>query len=148
MGVGHGGTIEINEGFQRALDLIGEGKCVFITGRAGTGKSTLLNHLVDSDNIPQVVLAPTGVAALNVNGQTIHRFFSFPSSVTPEQVESGQLFPRRNISVIKAVQRIIIDEVSMVRADLMDCLETSLRMHGPNPGQPFGGVQMVFVGDP
>lgn len=148
MGVGHGGTIEINEGFQRALDLISEGKCVFITGRAGTGKSTLLNHLVDSDNIPQVVLAPTGVAALNVNGQTIHRFFSFPSSVTPEQVESGQLFPRRNISVIKAVQRIIIDEVSMVRADLMDCLETSLRMHGPNPGQPFGGVQMVFVGDP
>jgi hypothetical protein len=148
MAVSHGGEIDINEGFQRALDLIGDGKCVFITGRAGTGKSTLLNHLVDSDDIPQVVLAPTGVAALNVNGQTIHRFFGFPSSVTPEQVESGQLFPRRNIGVIKSVQRIIIDEVSMVRADLMDCLETSLRIHGPNPGQPFGGVQMVFVGDP
>lgn len=143
-----GGSIEINEGFQRALDLIDEGKCVFITGRAGTGKSTLLSHLVASDDIPQVVLAPTGVAALNVNGQTIHRFFSFPASVTPEQVESGQLFPRRNIGVIKSVRRIIIDEVSMVRADLMDCLEASLRIHGPNPGQPFGGVQMVFVGDP
>ena len=146
--VSPGGQIDINEGFQRALDLIARGKCVFITGRAGTGKSTLLNHLVESDDIPQVVLAPTGVAALNVNGQTIHRFFGFPSSVTPEQVESGQLFPRRNIGVIKAVQRIIIDEVSMVRADLMDSLETSLRLHGPNPGQPFGGVQMVFVGDP
>jgi hypothetical protein len=144
----HGGPIEINDGFQRALDLINQGKSVFITGRAGTGKSTLLNHLVASDDVPQVVLAPTGVAALNVNGQTIHRFFSYPSSPTPEQVESGALFPRRNIGVIRSLQRIIIDEVSMVRADLMDCLETSLRMYGPNPEQPFGGVQMVFVGDP
>ena len=148
MSANHGGSIEINDEFQRALDLIDQGKCVFITGRAGTGKSTLLSHLVASDDVLQVVLAPTGVAALNVNGQTIHRFFGFPASVTPEQVESRQLFPRRNIGIIKTVSRIIIDEVSMVRADLMDCLETSLRIHGPNPGQPFGGVQMVFVGDP
>ena len=142
------GPIEINEEFQTALDLIDQGRSVFITGRAGTGKSTLLNHLIAIDDAPQVVLAPTGVAALNVNGQTIHRFFSYPSSPTPEQVESGALFPRRNISVIRSVRRIIIDEVSMVRADLMDCLEASLRLFGPEPGQPFGGVQMVFVGDP
>lgn len=143
-----GQPIQINDEFQRALDLIDAGSCVFITGRAGTGKSTLLHHLIETSVVPQVVLAPTGVAALNVDGQTIHRFFGFPPSVTPEQIESGELFPRRNIDVIRTVRRIIIDEVSMVRADLMDCIDACLRLHGPDAGKPFGGVQMVFVGDP
>ena len=140
--------IEINADFRRALDLVEQGRCAFITGRAGTGKSTLLNHLVSLADVPQVVLAPTGVAALNVNGQTIHRFFGFPQSITPEQVESGAVFPHRNLQIIRTVQRIIIDEVSMVRADLMDCIDAALRRYGPNPELPFGGIQMVFVGDP
>ena len=141
-------SIEINGDFQTAFDLIVSGRSVFITGRAGTGKSTLLNHLVSLDDVPQVVLAPTGVAALNVNGQTIHRFFGFPQSVTPEQVESGEIFPHRNIGMIRSVRRIIIDEVSMVRADLMDSVDAALRRHGPDPARAFGGIQMVFVGDP
>jgi len=144
----HSVGLEITPKFQSALDLIDEGRSVFITGRAGTGKSTLLRHVVETSDVAQVVLAPTGVAALNVGGQTIHRFFGFPPSVTLTQIESGGLFPRRNIDVIRNIQRIIIDEVSMVRADLLDCIDATLRRHGPSPGRTFGGIQMVLFGDP
>jgi hypothetical protein len=137
-----------NEQIHEARRLVADGRNVLITGRAGTGKSTLLARILDEDDVPAVVLAPTGVAALNVGGQTIHRFFSFPSSVTPEQVVDEDIVPRRNLELIGKLRRLIIDEVSMVRADLMDCVDAALRRWGPHRGEPFGGVQMVFVGDP
>lgn len=141
-------VLDFNEEFQRAIALLESGESVFITGKAGTGKSTLLRHFLDTTDRRAVVVAPTGVAALNVGGQTIHRLFSFPSTVTAEFPTTGDYFPRRNHRVLKGLETLVIDEVSMVRADLLDAVDAALRRFGPIPGQPFGGVQMVFVGDP
>lgn len=91
------------------------------------------------------VLAPTGVAAINVGGMTVHRFFSFPINVTVEMVSSD--YRPKYMKEIKNLETLIIDEISMLRADLLDCLDLSLRRYGPKSNQPFGGVQMVFVGD-
>jgi hypothetical protein len=117
---------------------------LFITGRAGTGKSTLLQHFRESTKKKLVVLAPTGVAAVNVGGQTIHSFFGFRPGITLNNVRA-----RRNgqNSIYKQLDMIIIDEISMVRADLLDCIEKFLRLNGRHEGQPFGGIQMVFIGD-
>ena len=92
-----------------------------------------------------MVLAPTGVAALNVKGQTIHSFFNFYIDVTPESVRKKAV--PKDKEIYKRLKTIIIDEASMVRADLLDCVEIFLQCYGPKPGQVFGGVQMVFVGD-
>ena len=139
--------IEITPSFSRALDIIGSGETnVFLTGRAGTGKSTLLRHLCDTQATPTAVVASTGVAAINARGQTIHRFFRFPTTVTPEAIRSGEI-KARNAKLYKNLRQLIIDEVSMVRADLLDCVDVFLRMHGPKPGTPFGGVQMLYFGD-
>lgn len=140
--------MKINSEIEQALQLVERGHNVFVTGRAGTGKSTLLAHLWASSDVNTAVVAPTGVAALNVGGHTIHRFFGFPANITPEQIISGETRPRRNLDVISTLQRLIVDEVSMVRADLLDCVDATLRRWGPSPGTPFGGVQMVLVGDP
>ena len=139
--------IEINPEFARALELIqaGQGN-LFITGRAGTGKSTLLEYFRDHADDEPVILAPTGVAALNVRGQTLHRFFGFRTDVTPDAVRKSRGKPR-NAQLYKELTTLIIDEASMLRADLLDCVDGFLRRHGPRPGTPFGGVQMVFVGD-
>lgn len=117
---------------------------VFITGKAGTGKSTLLNYFRQTTNKEVAVLAPTGVAALNIQGQTIHSFFGFKPSVTPDKIRkvSGQ-----NGHIYKEFNAIIIDEISMVRADLLDCVEKFLRLNGPKRKQWFGGIQMIFIGD-
>ena len=140
-------SLEINSQFERALNLLqDETRSLFITGKAGTGKSTLLEYFAQSSNKELVLLAPTGVAALNVKGQTIHSFFNFYIDVTPDKIRNREIKPR-NPRLYKAIRTIIIDEVSMVRADILDCIDAFLRIYGPCIDRPFGGVQMVFVGD-
>ena len=138
-------NIEINDKFTDALNAVNSGKNVFITGKAGTGKSTLLKVIRDSLDSNYVVLAPTGVAAVNIGGQTIHSFFGFRPDITVEKV-----FKRKhpkNPDVYENLEVLIIDEISMVRADLLDCVSVFLSMHGPEKGRVFGGVQLVFIGD-
>lgn len=118
-------------------------RAFFITGKAGTGKSTLLKTFVSTTKKKCVVLAPTGIAALNVHGQTIHSFFQF----APKPMKPADMKPPRLKKIFKELQLIIIDEVSMVRADLLDQIDQYLRRFGPKPGELFGGVQIVFFGD-
>ena len=137
---------EINPRFGEALRLMTDkDQSLFITGKAGTGKSTLLKHFRRHTKKNVVVLAPTGVAALNVGGQTIHHFFRFHDRY--DAAEDPARRKIRNPKLYKKLETVMIDEISMVRADVLDCVEAFLRMHGPHPGQPFGGVQMIFIGD-
>lgn len=117
---------------------------IFLTGRAGTGKSTLLRHFQTHSAKKLVVLAPTGVAAINVDGQTIHSFFGFAPGITVD--DAGRRHSRRS-AFFKEIEAIVIDEISMVRADLLDCVDQFLRANGRNKKLPFGGVQMIFIGD-
>ena len=143
----HAHGIELNPEFARALDLLERTRRhVLVTGRAGTGKSTLLRYFLDRTRKKAVVLAPTGVAAVNVGGQTIHSFFGFRPDITPDQV-SRLVLPGGRESVYRQVELIVIDEVSMVRADLLDCVDRFLRLNGPRRNRPFGGVQMAYFGD-
>jgi len=140
-------TIEINDQFQHALEVLeNTDKNVFITGRAGTGKSTLLEYFRNNTEKNVVVLAPTGVAALNVKGQTIHSFFRFKPNITPDRVKRLRS-SRDSESVYHKLDIIVIDEISMVRADLLDCVDRFLRLNGPDSDKPFGGIQMAFIGD-
>ncbi len=133
----------LNEEFNAVLDLIeNQHENLFITGRAGTGKSTLLNILKKTSKKNAAVVAPTGIAALNVGGQTIHSFFKFP----PKMIDPGELTKRKNHRFYKKLQLLIIDEISMVRADMVDCIDIFLRQNIENP-KPFGGVQVVVFGD-
>lgn len=139
--------LEINDEFQQAIDDIENShRHIFITGKAGTGKSTLLDYCYNHCSKNIVLLAPTGVAALNIKGQTIHRFFGFPINISPERITNKDYRPRA-VKLYKNLETLIIDEVSMLRADLLDCINVFLKMYGPERGQPFGGVQMIFVGD-
>lgn len=139
--------VELNDRFRDALARMEYSDAsIFITGRAGTGKSTLLSHFCARTLKNPVVLAPTGVAALNVRGQTIHKFFHFYTDVTTDKIRRFKVRPR-NPKLYKKLSCIIIDEISMVRAYLLDCIDVFLRLYGPNETLPFGGVQMVFVGD-
>ena len=138
-------TLEFNEGFSRAFHTMEDtDKHVFITGRAGTGKSTLLQYFRQNTKKSIAVLAPTGVAAVNVKGQTIHSFFNFKIDITPDSVR--KIRPRDK-AVYKKLHAIVIDEISMVRADLLDCVDVFLRLHGRGKSMPFGGIQMIFIGD-
>ena len=119
---------------------------VFITGKAGTGKSTLLELSRSQTPKRIAVLAPTGVAALNVRGQTIHSFFGFKPDITPDGVRKLSKAKARD-AIYRNLDAVVIDEVSMVRADLMDCVEKFLRLNGPRPKEWFGGLQMIFIGD-
>lgn len=116
---------------------------IFISGKAGTGKSQLLKYFTMTTKKKFVVLAPTGVAALNVNGQTIHSFFQFPPTIITPQNVSVQF---KNANLFRNIEIIIIDEVSMVRVDLMNGIDIALRRNR-NIDMPFGNVQMVFIGD-
>ena len=136
--------IEINDDFKAALELIeGRNESVYVTGKAGTGKSTLLKYLRATTKKNVVVLAPTGLAAINVGGQTIHSFFKLP----PKLIKVEDIHPSRNAILYQKLDAVIIDEVSMVRADLMDGIDYSLRINRRKMNEPFGGTQMVFFGD-
>lgn len=139
--------IDLTDEFELALEILRSGGSMFLTGKAGTGKSTLIRHYMESTRRNVVVAAPTGIAALNVDGLTIHRLFSFGASTSLHDVESGGYRPGRFAREIRGMDTLIIDEASMVRADLLDQVETALRRFGPRPGEPFGGVQVVLVGD-
>lgn len=134
----------LDTSFREILDQLDQSKeHFFITGKAGTGKSTLLQLFRKTTNKKTVVLSPTGISALNVQGQTIHSFFQF----APKLLVAHELFiVKRLVGLLKAVEVIIIDEVSMVRADVMDAIDFSLRLHRKS-SEPFGGVQMIFFGD-
>ncbi|MEZ3160766.1 AAA family ATPase [Microbacterium sp. BWT-B31] len=118
---------------------------VFVTGRAGTGKSTLLQHLAWNTSKQIAVCAPTGVAALNVEGQTIHSLFRLPIGlIAKTELEQSDATRR----ILNAIDTLVIDEVSMVNADLMDGIDRSLRQARGRRSEPFGGVQVVMFGDP
>jgi ATP-dependent exoDNAse (exonuclease V) alpha subunit len=121
---------------------------IFLTGKAGTGKSTFLRHLVERGQKQFVIVAPTGIAAMNVKGQTIHSFFQFPLRPLLPDDKGIKKFHHQSEKwqIIQKMDALIIDEVSMVRADLVDAIDTSLRRNA-NPHQPFGGKQVVFIGD-
>ena len=115
----------------------------FITGRAGTGKSTLLHVYKKTTHKKVVVLAPTGISALNVQGQTIHSFFQFaPKLLQRIDIQVN----KRLVRLLNSLEVIIIDEISMVRADVLDAVDLSLKLHRKN-ALPFGGLQMLFIGD-
>ena len=116
---------------------------LFVTGRAGTGKSTLLRCLRELIPEEMVVLAPTGLAAVNVGGQTIHSFFGLP----PRLIRSEDIRRSRNGRVMRGLKHLVIDEVSMVRSDLMWALDQSLRLNRGRPREPFGGVRLLLFGD-
>lgn len=118
---------------------------VFVTGRAGTGKSTLLDHLAWNTEKQLVISAPTGVAALNVGGQTIHSLLRLPIGVIADH-ELDQ--PREVVKLLNTIDTLVIDEVSMVNADLMDAIDRALRQARQRRLEPFGGVQIVLFGDP
>jgi ATP-dependent DNA helicase PIF1 len=137
--------IQITPELESALDKMENTReHIFLTGRAGTGKSTLLQYFRATTKKKMVVLAPTGVAALNVQGQTIHSFFGFRPGITPDKVKrrfdaKGKMF--------RDLDAIVIDEISMVRADLLDCIDAFLRLNGPDRMSPFGGIQLIMIGD-
>jgi ATP-dependent DNA helicase PIF1 len=138
--------IDLNPAFLKALALMEDTRRhVFVTGRAGTGKSTLLTHFRRTTRKNVVVLAPTGVAAVNIGGQTIHSFFGFKPDVTPGGIRRKGKDEKKNL--YRILTTIVIDEVSMVRADLLDCVDKFLRLNGPDGTRPFGGVQMILIGD-
>jgi len=130
--------------YEAAIDHLraGEGH-LFITGRAGTGKSTLLRALSELVAEPMAVVAPTGLAAVNVGGQTIHSFFGLP----PRLLGPDDIRRSRNGGVMRKLKLLVIDEVSMVRSDLMWAIDQSLRVNRGRPREPFGGIRLVMFGD-
>lgn len=118
---------------------------IFVTGRAGTGKSTLLEHLSWKTSKQVVICAPTGVAALNVGGQTIHSLFRLPIGVIADHDIEQSAELRK---LLGTIDTLVIDEVSMVNADLLDAMDRSLRQARVRPHEAFGGVQLVLFGDP
>lgn len=122
--------------------IVSSGTNVFLTGRAGTGKTTLTRALLKRLGSKAAVLAPTGVAAMHAGGQTLHSFFRLP----PRLIEPADVKRLKNARAIKALEVLVIDEISMVRSDMMWAIDAALRMNR-NSSAPFGGVQMVLVGD-
>ena len=147
-----------NEEFQNALRLIQyTHNSVFLTGKAGTGKSTFLKYVCQSVKKKHVVLAPTGIAAINAGGSTLHSFFKLPfHPLLPDDpnysLHGGRLQESLNYSadrrkLIENIELVIIDEISMVRADIIDFIDKVLRVYSRNMREPFGGKQLLLVGD-
>ncbi len=142
--VGRAEQLDFTPEFLDAYNLMeNTSDCLFITGSAGTGKSTLLNYFREHTKKNIVVLAPTGIAALNVGGQTIHSFFKFPLGV----VTSKNIPKPHQRDLYQAIDTIVIDEISMVRADIIDGIDYFMRLNGRDKKKPFGGAQMIFMGD-
>ena len=136
--------------------VLGTGRSVFLTGKAGTGKTTFLKYITSETSKRFVVLAPTGVAAINAGGSTIHSFFQLPlcpylpdvkELVTEYQMpEKYRSLRKERVKIIRTLDLLIIDEISMVRADLLDAVDMTLRRYRRND-KPFGGVQLLMIGD-
>ncbi|MFU0805525.1 MAG: AAA family ATPase [Pseudoclavibacter caeni] len=141
------GGITLTGEQQAVLEAAERGQSVFVTGRAGTGKSTLLARLVREMPDKVVVCAPTGVAALNVGGQTIHSLFGLRVGVQ-DVTRISRTMSRETREVLAAVDTVIVDEVSMVSADLLDAMDRSLRVAKRRSRAPFGGAQLIMFGDP
>ena len=130
-------------------------RSVFLTGKAGTGKSTFLRYICDTTTKKFVVLAPTGIAAVNVGGMTMHSFFKMPLKpllpddvdFSPSKIRKTLKYPKDKVKLIKELELIIIDEISMVRADMIDFVDKVLRIYSGNMREPFGGKQLLLVGD-
>ena len=145
-----------NDQLQLAFDFVQyTGKHIFLTGKAGTGKTTFLHRLKQFSPKRMVVVAPTGVAAINAGGVTIHSFFQMPfGPILPVEIagsqnanpESFQKFNREKIAILKSLDLLVIDEISMVRADLLDGIDGVLRRY-KDRNLPFGGVQLLMIGD-
>ncbi len=140
---------EGNPRLRLARDFVRDTDChLFLTGRAGTGKTTFLHHIKKDCAKRMVVTAPTGVAAINAGGVTLHSFFQLPfGPILPGgEALANQRFNRDKINLVKCLDLLVIDEISMVRADLLDGVDAVLRRLRRNP-QPFGGVQLLLIGD-
>jgi hypothetical protein len=139
-----------NAQLQLAAQFVRDTGChVFLTGKAGTGKTTFLHDLVNARPKRLVVTAPTGVAAINAGGVTLHSFFQLPFGpfVPGSPTNRSQYrFSNDKISIIKSLDLLVIDEISMVRADLLDGVDSVLRRFRHSE-QPFGGVQLLMIGD-
>jgi len=145
-----------NVEFQNAWNLIrNTHRSVFLTGKAGTGKSTFLKYICAHTSKEHVVLAPTGIAAVNVGGQTLHSFFKIPfkpllpddPDFSPRRIRQTLRYSAQKVKLIKKLDLIIIDEISMVRCDIIDFIDKVLRIYSNNMREPFGGKQLLFVGD-
>ncbi len=147
-----------NPEFQDALNLIQfTRQSVFLTGKAGTGKSTFLKYVCANVKKKHVVLAPTGIAAINAGGSTLHSFFKLPfHPLVPDDpnfsLKGGKLhsflkYSSEHRKLIKEIELVIIDEISMVRADIIDFIDKVLRVYSQNMREPFGGKQILLVGD-
>ena len=147
-----------NKEFQDALNLIQYTRqSVFLTGKAGTGKSTFLRYICEHTKKKHVVLAPTGIAAINAGGSTLHSFFKLPFYPLPPDnpdfsLQRGRIheffkYTKPHRKLLEELELIIIDEISMVRADIIDAVDRILRVYSRNLREPFGGKQILLVGD-
>lgn len=145
-----------NQELQNALQLVQfTHRSLFLTGKAGTGKSTFLHYIAQTTKKKYVILAPTGIAAINVGGVTLHSFFKLPfhpllpndRRYSTQQLRNTLKYNSEKIKLIRELELIIIDEISMVRADIIDFIDKILRVYSHNMRIPFGGKQLLLVGD-
>ena len=145
-----------NPELQQALQIIQfTRRSLFLTGKAGTGKSTFLRYIAAHTKKKHVILAPTGIAAINAGGSTLHSFFKLPFhpllpndvQFSPRNIRKVLRYNSDKIKVIRELELIIIDEISMVRADIIDFIDKVLRVYSHNMREPFGGKQLLLVGD-
>ena len=147
-----------NKEFQDALNLVKYTRqSLFLTGKAGTGKSTFLRYICENTKKKHVVLAPTGIAAINAGGSTLHSFFKLPfHPLLPDDpnlsLQKGRIhdffkYTKAHRKLLEELELIIIDEISMVRADIIDAVDRILRVYSHNLREPFGGKQILLVGD-
>ncbi len=146
--------IEKNEIFELAYRFVTEtNENIFLTGKAGTGKTTFLKYLKENCTKNIVVAAPTGVAAINAGGVTLHSLFQLPfHPFLPTEINKGELMARvrynkQRIQLLRKIELLVIDEISMVRCDVMDAIDTILKSVRRNYSTPFGGVQLLCIGD-